>query len=184
MIATLHDDVLLAKARKGDTRAFGLLVERHEASVRGIIGGMLGPEEVDDAAQEVFMKFYRALDNFQGDSGLGTYLGRIAINTALTALAKRKKRRWLPWSKLEEYNAAEQVDTSQLPERADLRDTLQLALRQLPEDQRAVVVLRLVEGYSVSETAKMLDVPMGTVASRLSRAQQALQQILKPILKQ
>ena len=95
-----------------------------------------------------------------------------------------KKRRWLPWSKLEEYNAAEQADTSQSPERADLRDTLQTALRQLPEDQRAVVVLRLVEGYSVSETAKMLDVPMGTVASRLSRAQQALQQILKPILKQ
>ncbi|WP_367391950.1 RNA polymerase sigma factor [Lewinella sp. LCG006] len=184
MTATFYDDVLLAKARKGDTRAFGLLVERHEATVRGIIGGMLGTEEVDDVAQEVFMKFYRALENFQGDAALGTYLGRIAINTSLTAIAKRKKRRWLPWSKLEEYNAAEQADSSQSPDRADLRDTLQAALRQLHEDQRAVVVLRLVEGYSVSETAKMLDVPMGTVASRLSRAQKELQQILKPILKQ
>ncbi|MGH1436769.1 MAG: RNA polymerase sigma factor [Lewinella sp.] len=184
MTATLHDDLLLAKARKGDTRAFGLLVERHEATVRGIIGGMLGPEEVDDIAQEVFLKFFRALNNFQGDSQLGTYLGRIAINTSLTAIAKRKKRRWLPWSKLEEYNAAEQADNAQSPERADLRDTLQMAIKKLPKDQRAVVVLRLVEGYSVSETAKMLDLPMGTVASRLSRAQQALQQILKPILNQ
>lgn len=182
MTVTLHDDVLLQQARKGDQQAFARLVERHEAGVRGIIGGMLGPEETDDIAQEVFLKFYRALDNFQGSSSLGTYLGRIAINTALSAIAKRKKRRWLPWSKVEEYNAAEQIDLSQSPERAELRDSLQLALQQLPEDQRAVVVLRLVEGYSVAETGKMLQLPMGTVASRLSRAQKVLQEFLKPIL--
>jgi RNA polymerase sigma-70 factor (ECF subfamily) len=122
------------------------------------------------------------LTNFQGNAALATYLGRIAINTSLNAITKRKKRRWLPWNKLEEYQASEQIDRAQAPERADLQEALQLAIQQLPEDQRAVIVLRLVEGYSVVEAAKMLKVPEGTVASRLSRAQKALRKFLQPIL--
>ena len=150
--------------------------------MRGIIRGMLGTEGVDDVAQDVFLRFYRSLENFKGDSALGTYLGRIAINTSLNAIAKRKQRRWLPWTTLEEFQAKAQIDPAQSPERADLRETLQLALSHLPEEQRAVVVLRLIEGYSVSETAAMLNVAEGTVASRLSRAQRALRTFLQPLL--
>jgi RNA polymerase sigma factor (sigma-70 family) len=88
--AALHDDILLQKARTGDEQAFGRLVGRYEATVRGIVRGVLGTDDgADDVAQEVFVKFYRSLDNFKGDAKLSTYLGRIAINTALTAVAKR-----------------------------------------------------------------------------------------------
>lgn len=182
MEASLHDNLLIKRARRGDQRAFRQLVERYESMVRGIIGGMLGPSEVEDVAQDVFIKFYRALGKYAGNAKLSTYLGRIAINTALTALEKRKKR---PNSIDTDHPALlKQADRSQSPERTELQDALQLALGRLSEEYRAVVVLRLVQGYSVSETAALLQVPMGTVASRLSRAQKELQQYLKPILNQ
>jgi RNA polymerase sigma-70 factor, ECF subfamily len=181
--AALHDDILLQKARTGDEQAFGRLVGRYEATVRGIVRGVLGTDDgADDVAQEVFVKFYRSLDNFKGDAKLSTYLGRIAINTALTAVAKRKRRRWLAGGDADTEVNRTQADHSQAPERADLRDALQKALSRLSEDYRTVVVLRLVEGYSVAETASILDLPLGTVASRLSRAQQELKNYLQPIL--
>lgn len=142
---------------------------------------MVGPNEAEDIAQEVFVKFYRALDKFAGKAKLSTYLGRIAINTALTALEKRKRRPTYLGS--DDVQLLQQADRSQSPERTELQDALRQALAQLSKDYRAVVVLRLVEGYSVSETAALLQVPMGTVASRLSRAQKELQRYLKPILK-
>lgn len=181
MEATLRDDILLQRARNGSQEAFRLIVERHEATVRGIVGGMVGPDEAEDIAQEVFVKFYRAIDKFVGKAKLSTYLGRIAINTALTALDKRKRQP--TYLGTEDTQMLRQADRSQSPERTELKDALQQALARLSEEYRAVVVLRLVEGYSVSETAELLQVPMGTVASRLSRAQKELQRYLKPILK-
>lgn len=177
------DDTLLQAARQGDQRAFEALVQRYEAQVRGIVGGMVGPNaEVDDIAQEVFIRFYRALGNFEGESQLGTYLGRIAINTTLTALEKQKRNRWLPWPAADASAYQDRADNSQDPERGDLRDSLRQALSQLSSEYRAVVVLRLVEGFSVRETADMLGIPIGTVASRLARAQRQLQQWLAPLL--
>ena len=180
MQAQLRDDILLKRARSGDQRAFGQLVERHEAAVRGIVSGMVGPAQAEDVAQEVFLKFYRALDKFAGNAKLSTYLGRIAINTALTALEKRKRQPTHLGTEAQEL--LHQADHSQSPERAELKDVLRQALGRLSEEYRAVVVLRLVEGYSVSETAELLQIPMGTVASRLARAQKELQRYLKPIL--
>lgn len=180
MQAKLHDDILLERARSGDQQAFAQLVERHEAAVRGIVSGMVGPGLAEDIAQEVFIKFYRALDKFAGNAKLSTYLGRIAINTALTSLEKRKRRP--THLSVEERELLRQADHSQSPERTELQDMLRSALGRLSKEYRAVVVLRLVEGYSVSETADLLQIPMGTVASRLSRAQRELQAYLKPIL--
>ncbi len=146
--------------------------------------GMLGTtDEVDDVAQEVFVRFYKALGNFRSESSLGTYLGRIAINTTLNAIDKRKKRRWLSWGQEDKLATWEPVDRHTNPDRAELQDLLRQALAKLSPDYRAVVVLRLIEGYSVAETAQVLDIPQGTVASRLARAQQQLQQWLKPVLK-
>lgn len=182
MEASLHDSILLERARKGDQNAFRLLVERYEATVRGIVSGMVGVSQAEDISQEVFMKFYRSMHKFAGNSKLSTYLGRIAINTALTALDKRKRRPVQLGT--EDHRLLQHADHSQSPERSELRDALRQALSRLSEDFRAVVVLRLVEGYSVSETAVLLQIPMGTVASRLARAQRELQQYLKPILKE
>ena len=182
MEASLHDNLLIERARSGDQRAFRQLVERYEPMVRSIIGGMLGPSDVEDVAQDVFIKFYRALNKYAGNAKLSTYLGRIAINTALTAADKRKKR---PNALSTDHQLVmHKADRSQSPERTELQDALQQALGRLSEEYRTVVVLRLVQGYSVSETAALLQVPMGTVASRLSRAQKELQQYLKPILNQ
>jgi RNA polymerase sigma-70 factor (ECF subfamily) len=181
-LTTVSDDTLLQRARQGDQRAFAALVERYETTVRGIIHGMLGGDnEADDIAQEVFIRFYRSLDQFRGQSQLGTYLGRIAINTALTALEKRKKRRWLAWDQWAGTSKWEQADHHADPGRGELRDSLNKALARLSPDHRAVVVLRLVEGFSVAETAAMLQLPPGTVASRLARAQQQLRTLLTDV---
>ena len=121
------------------------------------------------------------MHQFAGNAKLSTYLGRIAINTALTALDKRKRRPAAMGT--DDLRLVHRADPSQSPERQELQDALKQALDRLSEEYRAVVVLRLVEGYSVSETAELLQIPMGTVASRLSRAQKELQQYLKPILR-
>lgn len=179
---TTPDNALVQRARDGDTAAFGLLVARHEAGVRGIIRGMVDEAEADDLAQDVFIKLFKSLGRFQGDAALSTYLGRIAINTALDAIKQRKRRRLSFWVSTDDDQPRQLPDSSQSPERADLQDALRLALARLTPDYRSVVVLRLVEGYSVAETAQMLGIPNGTVASRLSRAQHELKTYLQPIL--
>ena len=181
-MTTVSDDTLLQRARQGDQRAFAALVERYEAQVRGIVYGMLGNDsDADDVAQEVFIRFFRSLGNFRGQAQLGTYLGRIAINTALTAAETRKKRRWLPWEQVQQKEGWDPADANSDPARGELRDSLRKALAQLSADYRSVVVLRLVEGFSVAETAAMLDLPQGTVASRLARAQQQLRTLLADV---
>ena len=177
-----QDDELLKLARKADEQAFAALVTRHQGKVRRIVAGMIGyNSEVDDIAQEVFIRFYKSMDRFEGNAQLSTYLGRIAIRTTLTAIEKRKKyKNRFPFSLQEKDKTWS--DGNRNIRQLDMKDAIQLALKQLSEDHRSVVVLRLVEGYSVEETAKMLSLPTGTVASRLSRAQLALRRILKPIL--
>lgn len=150
--------------------------------MRGIIRGMVGDEDADDLAQEVFLKLYKSLHQFNGDAALSTYLGRIAINTTLDAIQRKKRKHRFAWFSTDDDPSRQLPDHSQSPERADLRDAIRHALARLTPDSRAVVVLRLVEGYSVAETAQILSVPNGTVASRLSRAQQELKTYLQPIL--
>lgn len=137
-----------------------------------------GPE-ADDVGQETFIRFYKALDSFRGDAKVYTYLHRIAINLSLNAI-KRRKRQNARYSKpdpeaLESMPAPrkeeDQFDESRLIERA---------LDQLKPNFRAVIVLRLIEGYSTAETADILNLPQGTVLSRLARAQQKLRVILGP----
>lgn len=167
---------LIEQARNGDEQAFRQLVERHQQRVRATAISMLGSvPEAEDVAQETFIRFHRALQDFRGEAKLSTYLSRIAINLSLNEL-KRKQRsqRWLTFSRTDEATP----DLSASPDRQDLKDSLQKALQMLRPDSRAVVTLRLVEGYSVQETADILKLPKGTVASRLARAQQQLRKIL------
>lgn len=178
-----HDNHRIERAKSGDTQAFRELVEQHQGQVRATVQSMLGPvPEADDVAQEVFIRLHQSLGRFRGEAELGTYLSRIAINLSLNALKQRKRKgRWLTFSRREgpEY---EVEDRSAAPGRHELQDALQRSLQQLEPAFRAVVTLRLVEGYSVEETAELLGIPQGTVASRLARAQQKLRAILEPWL--
>jgi RNA polymerase sigma-70 factor (ECF subfamily) len=173
------DIELIALSRKGNMLAFRQLVERHEAQVKSTVVGMLGDTpEAEDVGQEVFIRFFKALGNFRDEAALSTYLTRIAINLSLNELKKRKRKlSWLGGLK-KDSPAFEMADASEDPERADLKDLLRKALKTLDADFRAVVVLRLIDGYSVRETAEILNLPEGTVASRLARAQKKLKTIL------
>lgn len=184
---TPTDAVLVARARDGDSQAFGQIVRRYEDQVAGTIIGMLGPgAEAEDAGQETFIRFYRALDQYRGDANLGTYLTRIAINQALKALHRRK--RWFErfWSRDDDApppaDLQPLVDGNETVDASEREELVHRALDQLSDAHRAVVVLRLLEGYSTRETAEILDVPEGTVMSRLYRATSALETLLGPYL--
>jgi RNA polymerase sigma-70 factor, ECF subfamily len=168
---------LIRHSRAGDEAAFRALVERHEGQVAATVIGMLGQgAEAEDVGQEVFIRFYRALDHFREEAALSTYLTRIAINLSLNALKKRKRRQFLRFfgSGDEADTAYEVPDTGLTQAQRDTQAMVHQALDQLAPDFRAVVVLRLIEGYSTRETAELLDLPKGTVLSRLSRAQEKL----------
>jgi RNA polymerase sigma-70 factor (ECF subfamily) len=178
----LTEDDLIAAARKGDQDAFKEIVRRYEPIVARTVIGMLGNcAEAEDVGQETFIRLYKALPGFRGESSLRTYLTRIAMNLSLNEL-KRRKRRFLRFSgkPVEEYHdiADDRQDTARDTAIARVRS----AIGELDEKFRVVVVLRLIDGYSTEETARILGIPTGTVLSRLSRAQLKLRAILAPIM--
>jgi len=173
---------LLHLARTGDQRAFEELVQRYESRVAATVKGMLGnKDDAEDIGQEVFIRFYHALSAFREESSLGTYLTRIAINLSLNEL-KRRKRKFLFFIPLSDEVSDSTILMTSLNETNDVKEILQNALLQISPEFRAVVILRLIDGYSTEETAKLLNVPVGTVLSRLARAQQKLRGILKPLI--
>jgi RNA polymerase sigma-70 factor (ECF subfamily) len=177
------DRELVEAAREGDEKAFIELVRRYEPRVAATVIGMLGDvPEADDVGQETFVRFYRALRSFRGESGLGTYLTRIAINLSLNELRRRRRRFFL-------FPRSDAADLPEAPdERRDeaaaleAKEAVHRALQRLEPEFRAVVVLRLLDGYSTRETAEILDIPAGTVLSRLARGQKKLRKILDPLL--
>ncbi len=182
--ASQTDEHLLNLARQGDQRAFQLLVERYEGKVASTVISMLGRgPEADDVGQETFIRFYRALDRFRGEAKLGTYLTRIAINQSLKALKRRKNWR----SRFFSRDDDEAPFTEPVPEEKDALDErerkgfVQQALQRLSPEHRAVVVLRILDGYTTNETADLLGIPPGTVMSRLSRALEKLEPLLGPL---
>ncbi|MBC7841342.1 MAG: RNA polymerase sigma factor [Gemmatimonadaceae bacterium] len=182
MIESDDDAALVARARRGDDDACRRLVERHQAAVARTIFGMLGSgDDADDAGQDTFVRFFQSLDTFRGESSLRTYLVRIAMTTALNAL-RSTRRRELRF--VSDDSALEQaVDPSALVVPTDdARATrIRHALGALTPDHRAVVVLRLLEERSTRETAEILQIPDGTVLSRLSRAVLQLRTSLGPV---
>ena len=179
------DEDLTLRAQSGDRRAFRLLVERHEDGVARTVSSMLGRSaEVDDVVQEVFLRFYQTLDRFRGDAAPGTYLRRIAINRSLDVLRRRQRSLGRFFSRddatalIQDIPAAEDGNLEQV----DRVRIVRKAIETLRPNHRAVVTLRLIEGYSTKETAQMLGIPTGTVLSRLSRASEHLRGLLRPIL--
>lgn len=181
-----HDDGsdgdLIGRARSGDELAFRRIVERYEPSVAATVIAMLGrTEEARDVGQQVFIRFFRAIDDFRGDSSLRTYLTRIAINLSLNE-QKRQQRYRKRFVDLEHgVNASTSGEST--VESMETRLLVRAAIDELSEPFRLVIQLRMIEGFTVKETAKILDIPTGTVLSRLARAQSKLASRLLPHVK-
>jgi RNA polymerase sigma-70 factor (ECF subfamily) len=182
--AVPSDEELVARAREGDRRAFRHLVERYEDELAATVVAMLGPTgEVDDVVQDAFIRFYETLDRFRGEAAVSTYLKRIAINRALDALRRRK--RLLARFRSRDDETAPAPEPCHEEDRVEARERDRLvhqAIDALPPKYRAVIVLRMIEGYSTEETAEILDIPYGTVLSRLSRAHKKLKDLLTPYI--
>ncbi len=190
MSERLGDQELVARAQAGDRRAFDLLVLKYQQKVAGLIGRYLrDSNEVQDVAQEAFIKAYRALGGFRGESAFYTWLYRIAINAAKNHLASRGRR---PPRDDMEMEVAEQLESGGrlremgTPENhllsEEIAQTVQKALDELPEDLRTAIVLRELEGLSYEEIAEAMDCPIGTVRSRIFRARDAIDKRLSPLL--
>lgn len=178
------NEELIAQAKFGDKPAFEQLVKNLEPLIASTIYGMLGNRtEANDVGQDTFIRFYKALDTFRGDSSVASYVTRIAINLSLNALKKRK--RWFEIFKVtEDSEPSDFFDykAKSTDEKYEQEDLVSFGLSKLSPDYRAVLVLRLLDGYSTAETADILKLPIGTVTSRLSRAQIKLREILEPFM--
>lgn len=188
------DDLTLVKrVRSGDQRAFKLLVERYQRKVYAVALGMLkDKEESMDVSQEAFVKVYKYLDHFKGDSSFYTWLYRITVNICIDVIRKRGS------GEMVEYDETQAVDLSEArigalgsrlgtnPQKSALRrelaEKIQEALATVPEKHRAILLLREIEGMSYEDLARTLDIPKGTVMSRLFHARAKVQKILSEYL--
>ena len=190
MADTGPDRLLVERAQEGDRRAFDLLVLKYQARLVNLIGRYVRDHaEVKDIAQEAFIKAYRALPGFRGDSAFYTWLYRIAINTAKNHLASQARRiseAALDVQEAELGIAPEALRETATPESLALRDEIERAvvdaLGALPEDLRTAVTLRELEGMSYEDIALAMDCPSGTVRSRIFRAREAINRRLEPLI--
>ena len=191
-MADFEERDLIRQCQKGDVQAFRQLVERYEDRIYGLTCSILGdPEAAKDAAQEAFVRVYKALGKFEGRSSFYTYLYRIATNVCLT-FAQREQRRPDRVS-IEGMQEASDMTLDRFLgtdepqndiERIGLREEIQKVLNYLSPEHRAVVVLKDIKGFSQEEIAEVLDVSVGTVKSRLSRARARLRDLLLPLYRE
>ena len=171
---------LVSASISGDKNAFGEIVTKYRKMVANTVKGMLGDSVfAEDIGQEVFIKLYYSLPEFRGESKLSTYIQRIAVNMTLNELRKRKRFTSLFSQRSEDEIFEMDVPESDMEEKWEAAEIVNKALLSLEPGYRIVVTLRLLQGYSTKETAQILDLPEGTVLSRLSRAQEKLRHILK-----
>ena len=173
------DNDLVADSLKGDKRAFSEIVNRYQNMVARTVKGMLGDTEVaDDIGQDVFIKLYHSLPSYRGEAKLSTYIQRIAINFSINELRKRKRIISIFSQKINNEIHEFDIPDSENEEKSDARELVNKALMNLDPKFRVIVSMRMLQGYSTKETAEILELPLGTVLSRLSRAQEQLRKIL------
>jgi RNA polymerase sigma-70 factor (ECF subfamily) len=185
------DQQLVERAQRGDKRAFELLVAKYQRKLGRLLSRLVrDPGEVEDVTQEAFIKAYRALPNFRGDSAFYTWLYRIAINTAknyLVALGRRAPTTTeFDHEEAESFEDAEALRDSATPEAElltrEIATTVNRAMEALPDDLRTAITLREIEGLSYEEIASVMNCPIGTVRSRIFRAREAIAAEPRPLL--
>jgi len=181
---------LVQRVQKGDKTAFDLLVRKYQHKVVKLVTRYLrDPADAEDVAQEAFIKAYRAIPQFRGDSAFYTWLYRIAINTAKNAIVSRDRSPIefdLDLQNVEESNfmqsrLADAETPESLLQTEEIRETVNRAIEALPEDLRTAIVLRELEGLSYEDIAQAMDCPVGTVRSRIFRAREAIDKRLSEV---
>jgi RNA polymerase sigma-70 factor (ECF subfamily) len=188
------DAALVERVRRGDQKAFELLVVKYQRRIERLIGRMVRDSDlVQDLAQETFLRAYRALPQFRGESAFYTWLYRIAVNTAKKALVELRREPVITESALLPAGDADEtfrpetepIDT-ETPDAViasrEIAAAVNAAIERLSEDLRQAVVLREIEGLSYEEIAEIMNCPIGTVRSRIFRAREAIAQRLRPLL--
>ena len=176
------DKELVKRVQKGDKGAFDLLVLKYEQKIVNLVMRYVrDPEQALDISQEAFIKAYRALPRFRGDSAFYTWLYRIAVNTAKNYLAAQRRRPMdieLDLQEQEQYGLHAKLKETDTPETVtmshELQETLERAIESLPDDLRTAIILRELDGMSYEEIAQTMDCPVGTVRSRIFRARDAI----------
>jgi len=185
------DRQLVTRAQQGDKQAFNLLVVKYQRKLARLLSRFIrDPAEVEDVTQEAFIKAYRALPAFRGDSAFYTWLYRIGINTAKNYLMAMGRR--APTSteveaeEAEGFEEGEQLRDINTPESVllsqEIATTVNATIEQLPEELRTAIQLREIEGMSYEDIARVMECPIGTVRSRIFRAREAIAERLRPLL--
>ncbi|HEB58354.1 MAG TPA: RNA polymerase sigma factor RpoE [Gammaproteobacteria bacterium] len=184
------DQALIERVQSGDKQAFDVLVGKYQHKIANLVSRYIrDPMDVQDLVQESFIKAYRALANFRGDSAFYTWLYRIAINTAknhLVAQSRRPPGSDIDATEAEQYDGESSLKEYASPERVAMKDEIAdvvvRAIDALPEDLKTALTLREMEGMSYEEIAEVMDCPIGTVRSRIFRAREAVDKQLAPLV--
>lgn len=185
------DQTLVERAQKGDKQAFGLLVSKYQRKLGRLLSRLIrDPAEVEDVTQEAFIKAYRALPSFRGDSAFYTWLYRIGVNTAKNYLVSQGRRAptttEFDSEEAESFEDGDQLRDINTPEHLllskQIGETVNAAMESLPEELRTAIMLREIDGLSYEEIAAIMECPIGTVRSRIFRAREAVAEKLQPLL--
>jgi RNA polymerase sigma-70 factor, ECF subfamily len=183
------DQQLVERAQKGEVRAFELLVRKYQHKLVQLVSRLVGEADAPDVAQEAFVKAYRALPGFRGQSAFYTWLYRIAINAAKNHLVSRARRpagQDIDIADAEQFGHAGQLADCETPESNLLAEEIKLkvtgVIAKLPADLRQAIVLRELEGLSYEEIAEVMECPIGTVRSRIFRARESIDAVVQPLL--
>ena len=189
MSEQITDQELVEKAQQGDKKAFNLLVVRYQNRVAGLLTRYVSRDDIPDILQESFIKAYRSLASFRGESAFYTWLYRIAVNTAknhLTALGRRPPKEDILAEDAESYDAGTQLREADTPEHLVLSNELKRVvfetIENLPEELKMAITLREIEGLSYEEIAEVMSCPVGTVRSRIFRAREAIDAKIQPLM--
>ena len=185
------DQKLVEKAQKGDKKAFGMLVEKYQRRLNRLLSRMVRDQsEIEDIVQDSFIKAYRAINNFRGDSAFYTWLYRIGINTAKNHLVKLGKRpkamNEVEIEEIENFEDAPDLRNHETPESTMMSSQIVASVNQtiaaLPNELKEAISLREMDGLSYEEIADLMNCPIGTVRSRIFRAREAIAEKLKPLI--